>query len=466
MIYLENMVKKQVVILILILLFASVLRFYRLPEMAQLDFDQEYAANFAYNVVKVYPIQLIGQGLSIEGLFMGPLYFYYLVPFYMMTDLHPLGGVIGSVLLGLFGIAVYFFVALKMFGLPAAILVASVKAISFTSLTADWAVTPAFSSDIIVLITWYLFYRYYQGETKILPILAFIFGLYTSFHPILFPFYLVFLVLLLLKKKLPNLKITLISTVSFIVPILPLIIFEFLHQFWEVRRLFELFTGPAKQSRSLERFLEYGKFISNDPARILSLPTEWSPIMLTIIGVVIFYLIKNKISFWKDSFHKKMLLVTYLVFLGYYAFFPAHVPEYYLIALTTLTTFYLLGTLSLLFKQKFLVILLIIVVANISYQNFKQIISKWENPSLITLYHKDFIVKEIVKRQPQNEEFYVSYIKELGWNFGFNYLFKLYGQIPQTIEARPPIYTIVIPKSLSIDSIDIDSGNVGLILPE
>jgi hypothetical protein len=461
----ENMAKKQVLILIAILLFASILRFYRLPEMAQLDFDQQYAANFAYNVVKVYPIQLIGQGLSIEGLFMGPLYFYYLIPFYMVTDLHPLGGAIGSVLLGLFGVAVYFFVALKMFGFPAAILTAFYKAISYASLTADWAVTPAFSSDIIVLITWYLFYRYYQGETKILPVLAFVFGLYTSFHPILFPFYLVFLVLLLLKRKLPNLKITLISIISFIIPIMPLIIFEFLHQFWEVRRLIELFTGPAKESRSLERFFEYGKFISNDPARMLSLPIEWSPVVLIIIGVVVFYLIKNKIAFWKDNFHPKMLLVTYSVFLGYYAFFPAHVPEYYLIALTTLTTFYLLGTLSLLFKQKFLITLLIIIIVNISYQNFKQLIDKWENPSLITLYHKDFIVKEIVKRQPEGE-FYVSYIKELGWNFGFDYLFKLYGHVPQTIEARPPVYTIVIPKTLSLDSIDISSGNVGLILPE
>lgn len=98
--------------------------------------------------------------------------------------------------------------------------------------------------------------------------------------------------------------------------------------------------------------------------------------------------------------------------------------------------------------------------------NIKHLINHWNNPSLTTLAHKDFIVKEILKRQPSDKEFYVSYIKHPGWNFGFNYLFKLYGHIPQTKEAKPPVYTIVIPKGLSEGSLSITSGNIGLILPE
>jgi len=34
-------------------------------------------------------------------LFVGPWYFYFLVPFYALSGLHPLGGAIGSVVLGL-----------------------------------------------------------------------------------------------------------------------------------------------------------------------------------------------------------------------------------------------------------------------------------------------------------------------------------------------------------------------------
>ena len=45
------------------MILAAFLRFYRLPEMAPFDFDQEYAANFAVQV-KEYPIRLIGQLLT------------------------------------------------------------------------------------------------------------------------------------------------------------------------------------------------------------------------------------------------------------------------------------------------------------------------------------------------------------------------------------------------------------------
>mgnify|MGYP001585352127 CR=1 FL=1 len=124
--------KKVYLLLTLILLLGAIVRFYRLPEMASFDFDQEYASNFAYAVLKEYPIQLIGQGLSVQGLFMGPLYFYYLVPFYALTNLHPIGSFIGSVILGLITILVYFWVAKKMFGETAALTIGFFRTILFS----------------------------------------------------------------------------------------------------------------------------------------------------------------------------------------------------------------------------------------------------------------------------------------------------------------------------------------------
>ena len=105
-------------LLFLILIMAVILRFYRLSEMASLGFDQEYASNFAYRVLREFPIQMIGQGLSVQGLFMGPWYFYFLVPFYMIFHLHPLGGAIGSVILGLITILAYYYFGNKIFGKP------------------------------------------------------------------------------------------------------------------------------------------------------------------------------------------------------------------------------------------------------------------------------------------------------------------------------------------------------------
>jgi len=436
--------------------------------MVPFDFDQEYASNFAYSVLREFPIQLIGQGLSIQGLFMGPLYFYYLVPFFAVSNLHPIGGFVGSAILGLVIITTYFLVAKDLFGMPAALIASFLRAILYLELDHDWNIAPVYASELLVLITWWCFYRYWKGNTGILVLLGFVFGLYTSIHPILFPFYFIFLILFLLKRFFPSVKTFFLTVVAFLVPISPLLLFEYWHKFLEVKKLVSLFTDPSSsESISLARLTYYFKLILGELVRILGIQFISKELLFVLLLGIIFLLTIKKIGFWKDYFHQTMLIVTFAVFLLYYTFFPAHVPEYYFLALSTLAILYISAILSLLNKNRILIIFLVLILANIAVSNFQQLIHlKWNNPSLITLYHKDFIVKEIIKRQPADQDFYVSYIRELGWNFGFDYLFKYYGHQPQTKEAKPPIYTIVIPKSLSPGSIDISSGNIGLILPD
>lgn len=433
--------------------------------MAPFDFDQEYAVNFAYNVLHVYPIQLIGQGLSVEGLFMGPWYFYYLVPFFAITGLHPLGGFIASIIFSFLIILTYFLVGKSLFGIKEGFIAAFIRSILVTEIGNDLSMAPAYASELFVLITWFLFYKYWRGQTKYLPFLGFVFGLYTSIHPILFPFYIVFLILILLKRKLPSIKLTILSTVTFLIPITPLIIFEYLHNFLEVRRLLEIFGLDSSGANHISNIIKYLSFNIKEPQRILAfnfIPKEFFIFLFLSITLL---LILKQMGFWKDSFHKISLLITYSVFIIYYTFFPTHVPEYYFQALTTLTILYVSANLIFLTKKRLLIVLLIILI-NITVTNIQGLQTKWNSPSSVSFNQKDTIVKEIIKRTPQNQEFYVAYIKEPGWNFGFDYLFKYYGKIPQTREAKPPVYTIVIPKSLSVGSLDIISGNIGLILPE
>ncbi|MBI4058835.1 glycosyltransferase family 39 protein [Candidatus Microgenomates bacterium] len=453
--------------LIGILLLAAFFRFYRLPEMANFDFDQEYTSNFAYAVLREFPIQLIGQGLSVEGLFMGPLYFYYLVPFFAITNLHPIGGFVASVILGLIIIVAFFWVASSLFGKTAGLIAAFLRAILFIEIDHDWTMVPSYSSELLVLITWYCFYKYWQGQTKFLPLLGLSFGLYTSIHPILFPFYLVFIFLLIFKKLVPKLKTIILSLACFLIPVLPLIIFEYLHSFWEVKKLFSFFSGSSGGSLDVNRLMHYAEFNLLEANRILNIQFLSSQIFIILFLIIIFLLIRNKVGFWKDSFHKIMLAATWVIFIVYYTILPTHVSEYYFLGLTTLTLLYLAGTLSLLAKKtKLSKLVLILILVNITIFNFGQLRERWLNPSLVTLVHKDDIVKEIIKRQDNEQEFYVSYIPLPGWTFGFNYLFKYYEKMPQTREVKPPVYTIVIPKYLSPDSIDVSSGNIGLILPD
>lgn len=458
--------KKILALLILTLLTGAFLRFYRMYEMVNFDFDQQYAADFAYSVIKTYPIQLIGQGLSIQGLFMGPLYFYFLTPFFSVTSLHPIGGFIGSSILGLITIFAYFWIGNKMFGPVAGLTVAFFRSILFSYIGTDWSMTPAFSADLMVIITLYLFYLYWHGNNKSLIALFFCFGFYTSFHPILFPFYLVFLIIFFLRKKFPSFKIIAASVFAFLIPLTPLILFEFLHNFLEVKQLILLFSGSTSATEKkdlIQILISYSKVNFYEPFRIFGIQSMARDVFSSIFFIVLSLGALIKIGFWKDGFHRLVLITTTLVFILYYSLYPAHVPEYYFLAIQTLLVFYAGATISLLFK-KFLYLFIMIIIL-LSYFNINMLSNRWQNTSTTTLANKDFIVKEIVRRQPANQEFFVSYIKYLGWNFGFDYLFKLYGRIPQTIEAKPPVYTIVLPKSLSPDSINVYSGIIGLILP-
>jgi len=435
--------------------------------MSPFDYDQAWAANFAYRIIYEYPIQFIGQGLSVEGLFMGPIGFYLLTPFYLLTNLHPLGGSIGAAFFGLIIIASYFFVGKELISKEAGLIAAFIRTISVLEISGDLNPAPLTISEILVLLLWWAFYKYWHGEKKALILIATILGLFTSMHPVHLPFYLIVPVFLIVKRAWPGLKNIFFSIIGFVLAISPLLIFEFLHNFLEAKRFINLFTKPSGEAKNLAGLSHWLQFNLQEISRILSIDIPHKEYLGIFVIAIITILVWKKIGFWKDKFHSYITLLVILIFLIYYGLLlPKNVTEYYFLAVKVLTIFYIGATLSLLLKNKHLSLILAIILIYLGITNFRLLKIEWDNPSKITLFNKDVIVSEIIKRQPQNQEFYVSYISNLGWNFGFDYLFKYYNRIPQTKVAKPPIYTIVIPKSLSIDSINITSSNIGLILPD
>lgn len=451
--------------LIILLVAAAGIRFYRLPEMASFDFDQEYAANFAWSVLKEYPIQLIGQGLSVQGLFMGPWYFYFLTPFFALFNLHPVGGAVGSVFLGLVTIGAYYYFGYKIFGKPAGLIAAFLRAFIISKIGADWVMIPS-SCELPVLITWYCFYQYWLKNTRYLPLLGLIFGLYTSFHPILFPFYLVFLSLVLVKRVRLGIKTFLLSAGAFLLAVLPLVVFEFFHNFLEIKLLF-VFFNSQKPAASLLPLTAVKYLITIIERPQLDLGININPaflIFLFVFAAVIYFWYK-KIVPWKNSFHLLILTFSISIFVLYYWVLPVHVSEYYFIGPVTLIFFYfavILGQISKAPRTRIFVAVFLLGVLIINLSSLKE---KWLSPSLTTLEYKDKIVKEIISREQKGNKFFVSYINTPGWNFGFSYFFKLYGYIPYDKIVNNSNYTIVVPKSLSLDSLSISSGNIGLILP-
>jgi hypothetical protein len=438
--------------------------------MASFDFDQESGSFIAYSIIKDNHIRLLGQEMTVKGAFLSPWYYYFLVPFYLLTNFNPIGGIIASVLTGIVIIIGYYYLGKRFFGEAGGLTAAFLRSILFEEITHDWSMIPSYACELVVLLTWWSFYKIWKGKLAFyLPFVFFLFGLYAGIYPILFPFYLIFLIMIFILKRKDNLHVSKKNItgaiICFAIPLLPTFIFEFKYDFLQTRRVLAIADSPST-GPSFLRFFYYLNYNLSEISRILNmswaLPTIWA--MAFLIIFVFFY--KKKETFYKESFHQIILPVCYIVFILSFTLMPTHVSDNYFLPLTTLSLLYISGILSTLIKNPNNFIFYFLIMAGISSTNLKLLREKWSHPNLSGLYHKEKIVEEIGKREDGERPFNVSYIATVGWNFGFRYLFQYYNLQPKYNQPALPTYTIVVPKDLCPDAIDIYYGNVGLILPD
>lgn len=450
-------------VLLLILLLGSLLRLYRLRDMAHYDFDQEYVTSFVLDVVTVYPLKFVGQGLSVQGLFMGPFYFYFLVPFYLLFNLDPLGGAVGSVVLGLLIIAGYYWVAKELWSEKAGLIAAFIRAIGFYAISADWAMVPSYTSDLLILVTWWLLFKLWAGKSVYLPILFFVFGFYTSFHPIQFPFILVFFILLVVWKLRFSAREWLLSLVAFLAAVSPLLLFEYWRKWSMVKVILSAVSGDSNAEKaSPEGLVKISRYVIEHWAVLWQLPTSWHMLSLTLL-VVTFWYLWNQEKKASLKFHIPALTVTLSVFIAYYAFLPFGVPEYYLRATQAILLLYLSYYLAKVTEVKLGKVILATLLVFFSWRNALQLRQQWLRQDLTTLTHKQAAIDHILS-QTQGKPFQMSYITTPGWRSGFDSLFSIKKRTPG---AEGPFYTIVSPASLYPEGdYDFKSGGIGVIYPE
>ena len=111
----KNLFRKPKYLLVVILLLGLFFRTYNALEYFQYGHDQDLAGWFVRDVVENKHLRLIGQETSTQGIFIGPIYYYMLVPFYMLFGMDPAGGIVMITLLGMFSIFSVYFVFKKVF---------------------------------------------------------------------------------------------------------------------------------------------------------------------------------------------------------------------------------------------------------------------------------------------------------------------------------------------------------------
>lgn len=319
-------INPQTLIVLLLAALAVFFSFYRLADFYFLDFDQERDYQVLSELIYHQKPTLIGpRAVSSAGFYLGPWYYYLLAPFFFIFNGHPLyAAFVAGLLNTLTIIALYFFLKSKTNHLSA--LTISLFWLSVLHRTA-WNVS---FLPLIVLGILYFLTKPKQTLSSLISLIFLLsLGLHFHFQIILFyPFVLIYFFLNRSKIPKPNPRLILFGLLAFIIPFLPLILFDFRHDFINFTSFYNFFAGRLQGTSQLN-YVTLLAFSFRNIIREIGLFTPWPlavdyyllPIFYSLI-LIHFYSIKNRQAFSLALFPLASLLVLSL-------YSPPNWPEYY-----------------------------------------------------------------------------------------------------------------------------------------
>lgn len=210
-----------------LLLVGMYLRFWNFQYTFEYGWDQ---ARDAWKIRDILSGTLVldGPRTGVGSFFLGPLWFYYLAPFYYLARLDPIGALWGNIVINIGNFFIFFFVCKRIWGDKAGLLATYIFAVSgyLTEITkTPWNVSPVFGVSALIF---YCIHEIVMRERYVLVFpLAFLTGLFTQLH-----FAVVFLPPIIIlsgiyaKKKRHLITTSLLSLPLFLMWFVPLIFLD------------------------------------------------------------------------------------------------------------------------------------------------------------------------------------------------------------------------------------------------
>ncbi|HUV71541.1 MAG TPA: glycosyltransferase family 39 protein [Clostridia bacterium] len=450
----------------LILLIGFYFRTYKIVQLYSFAHDHDLFSWIVKDIWVNKHFRLIGQETSVDGIYIGPLFYYLLVPFFALFNLDPLSAAIPTTIIGLLTIFSFYFVVSKFFGRIAGLIASFLYAVSISNVFFDRWVVP--SQPTILWSIWYLFALLSiikpKEKLKVLPLVGLLIGLIWHIHIALVPLLLLLPISLIISRK--KIKPSELVIPFFILLVLtsPFWLFELRHHFNQFKGFFKSLTYQKAAAQGFYRlqkvFDQASGYLLANLFPGLRLPNLLNSIPFIFISL---YGLKNKL------FSKKQLMIfaswIVLTLLGQF-FSKRPMSEYYFvnISVITITLFSLfLARFYSLRREKILVIAFLIIFALF---NFDQLSKRSQLPDG---YLAKRGIVEFIKQDALYNNYpciSVNYISDFGRGVGFRYFFWWQGLKLIEPGRGAPVYNIVIPAELSPDEVKITFGNLGVILPK
>lgn len=413
---LAGLYKKKNIVFILILGLFLFFRFYQIDKRLLFGWDQERDA-FTVKSILEGNLTLLGpRVVGSSGFFLPPYFFYVLSPFYLLFKGNPLV----SLVLFLFFYLVSFFLASyfllsKIFSSRVSYLFLIIWSILPAGILIDRIVWNPLLVPLFFILIIYLFYKYLQSK-KIywFWILSTVYFLGISFH-IQLAFYLLFLVLaLFVGGKEPIFKKLLIVLLSFLVVFLPLIIFDFRHNFLNLKLIMNAGNFGLDRGGMVE---VWNNFVS------MVFGFRFSFFFSSIFYFLILFLSSALYKIENDVSRKKvilgMILVLLLAFIIFAFVYPFRPSEYYFNFVLPLFVLVFSLWIDRLLRKKLILLNLVLVFILVFF--FKHSLN-FIGPDTESIYFKEKLISSLKAVSYSRASFDISLDFKEGRDAGFYYL--------------------------------------------
>ncbi|RJQ25260.1 hypothetical protein C4577_06175 [Candidatus Parcubacteria bacterium] len=217
---------KYQIIFVSIFLLHLFLRFYQLEERTPFNWDQVDNAWAAKNIIVDHKFPLVGMQAKLNsGIYIGPLYYYYVSIFYFITNLDPIASGVIAGITSIFTFFILFLITKKIFDYKTALIAIFINTVSYHIIASDRVQWPVGFIVPISLIIFYSLYKILTGNEKYFVLLGVTLGLSFNIHftSVFYPI-IILLTLPFFPRTKEALKFLLLSIIVFIPFIIPQLI--------------------------------------------------------------------------------------------------------------------------------------------------------------------------------------------------------------------------------------------------
>lgn len=433
--------KLEALILLVILVVSIFLRFYRLSDYMIFLGDEGRDVLIIKDILVLHIIPSIGPPSSVGTIYLGPLYYYMMAASMTIFWLNPVAAAGMIALIGVMSVTIIYYLARVWFGMWSAILAASVYALSFVTINYSrfsWNPNPAPFFTLLAIFGLYkarVSHNFFWFILTGMSLAAAVQMHYLSL--ILLP---IFGILWILEARHRDQKYkhfiigTILAIGSFIVMMLPLILFDFRHNFLNYRGLIALLT-KSDSNVGFNIFDSLGKILPIYNNKLIGRYLSAENFLITPI-VSILVLIPLVFSLYK--FFKKKEQIQWSIFvLGIWliigligiSLFKLEVFDHYLGYLSSVP-FLLLGGVIYLLNNKWKVIVTVAIISVLGFLNLqKNLLFKVPNNQLARTEE----ISRFVIEEAENKPFNFALISKNNYDSAYQFYFYIHGHEPKIV---------------------------------